>query len=145
MMPRGAVGAREVGTIPHELADAVDVVRVAAGVVEGTVEAGIGARTDWHCSLHGHAFDAAAPDEGESDWAYALRWSRPADAATVFAAMQAANEADPHMPATASDGLALPRKEDRRSLTLGDSRTLAAAAWLPWLLTWIPWTRAPPP
>lgn len=79
------------------------------------------------------AFDAAAPDEGESDWAYALRWSRPADAATVFAAMQAADELSPHVHGATSDGLQGGYKKEHvrsASLTrsLGDASALAAGA-----------------
>ena len=83
------------------------------------------------------AFDAAAPEEGESDWAYALRWSQSggaADAATVLAAIQAAHQNDPHCePGAASDGQQQHQgSQHRRAASLtpsfGDASALAAAA-----------------
>ena len=83
------------------------------------------------------AFDGAAPEEGESDWAFALRWSQSggaADAATVLAAIQAAHQNDPHCgPGASSDGQQQHQgSQHRRAASLtpsfGDATTLAAAA-----------------
>jgi hypothetical protein len=74
------------------------------------------------------AFDGAARAEGESDWAYALRWSGEAGPATVLKAMQTACAHDAHaQPGAASDS----QPQSRRGSfggSLGDASALAAAA-----------------
>ena len=66
----------------------------------------------------------------ESDLAIALQWAAPGNGcATVLAAMQAANERDPHVPGVTSDGA--PRHADPRGggwSSLAPSLTDAAAA-----------------
>ena len=72
--------------------------------------------------------DGNAP-EGESDWAYALRWSRPDNASTVYAQMIAAEAegtaAAAHSPGV--DGSTGPRRAATLS-SFSDASALAAAA-----------------